>query len=171
MASKETLPLSRTSAIPSRRTARPRLWLAYSLAVAITVFTLFVRLIVLGYRPTDPPGLIFFLLPIIISAYLGGVGPGLVATVLSVIFSRYFLLAPVHSFSVDASFRSLQWLALLSEGVLISVLNEALQRSQRRSGDRAALQEQLAKIAATAPGAICSYLRRPDGSSCFPYAS
>ena len=37
--------------------------------------------------------------------------------------------------------------------------------------ERVALQEQLAKIAETAPGAICSFLRRPDGSCYFPYCN
>jgi PAS domain S-box-containing protein len=37
--------------------------------------------------------------------------------------------------------------------------------------ERVALQEQLARIAETAPGAICSFLQRPDGSSYFPYCN
>ena len=37
--------------------------------------------------------------------------------------------------------------------------------------DRVALQEQLAKVAETAPGAIFSFLLRPEGSCCFPYCN
>jgi PAS domain S-box-containing protein len=37
--------------------------------------------------------------------------------------------------------------------------------------DRVALQEQLAQVAETAPGAIFSFLLRPDGSCCFPYCN
>jgi PAS domain S-box-containing protein len=37
--------------------------------------------------------------------------------------------------------------------------------------DRVALQGQLAKIAETAPGAICSFLQKPDGSCYFPYCN
>ena len=37
--------------------------------------------------------------------------------------------------------------------------------------ERVALQEQLARIAETAPGAICSFLQRPDGSCYFPYCN
>jgi len=37
--------------------------------------------------------------------------------------------------------------------------------------DRVALQEQLAQVAETAPGAICSFLLRPDGSCCMPYCN
>ena len=37
--------------------------------------------------------------------------------------------------------------------------------------ERALMQEQLVKIAATAPGVIHEFQQRPDGSVCFPYAS
>ena len=37
--------------------------------------------------------------------------------------------------------------------------------------ERALLQEQLAKIADTAPGVICAYRVRPDGSCSYPYSS
>ncbi|MDD5248334.1 MAG: EAL domain-containing protein [Rhodocyclaceae bacterium] len=37
--------------------------------------------------------------------------------------------------------------------------------------DKLAMHDQLAKIAASVPGVICSFRQRPDGSSCFPYAS
>jgi two-component system cell cycle sensor histidine kinase/response regulator CckA len=37
--------------------------------------------------------------------------------------------------------------------------------------ERIVLREQLAQIADTVPGVICAYRVRPDGSSCYPYAS
>jgi two-component system cell cycle sensor histidine kinase/response regulator CckA len=37
--------------------------------------------------------------------------------------------------------------------------------------DRLLLQEQLSQIASTAPGVICAYRVRPDGSTMYPYAS
>jgi PAS domain S-box-containing protein len=48
--------------------------------------------------------------------------------------------------------------------------------TERKRGEEAlqgqlALREQLAKIAANAPGIIYSFRLRPDGSSCIPYAS
>src|SRR5882724_3676686 len=130
---KEASRLAKTSAIQARRTTRPRLLFAYALAIALTVFTLFVRLVVLDYKVSDPPGLIFFLIPIILSAYLGGVGPGLVATGLTALLTRYFLLPPLHNFAIQSTLHNVQWWAILTEGVLISVLNEALHRAQRRA--------------------------------------
>ncbi|HTU00772.1 MAG TPA: PAS domain S-box protein, partial [Candidatus Sulfotelmatobacter sp.] len=68
-----------------------------------------------------------------------------------------------------------RWIVLVAVGALISLLNEALQRSSRRAetalGERITLQKQLARIAAIAPGAICTFCQQPDGSVRLPYAS
>ncbi|MGD0909257.1 MAG: PAS domain S-box protein [Candidatus Acidiferrales bacterium] len=47
----------------------------------------------------------------------------------------------------------------------------AERQAEKALRKQAALQEQLAKVAAASPGAICSYQQWPDGRSCFPYAS
>jgi len=44
-------------------------------------------------------------------------------------------------------------------------------RAMRELQERLALQEQLARIIATVPGAIYSFLRKADGSLCMPYCS
>jgi PAS domain S-box-containing protein len=45
------------------------------------------------------------------------------------------------------------------------------ERAEEALRRRVELQDQLAKIAATVPGVICSLRLRPDGSLCMPYAS
>src|SRR5436309_107535 len=100
---KKATPASRTTAVQMGSSTRPQLWLTYVLAVTLTVFTLFVRLVILDYKVGDPPGLIFFLLPMIISAYLGGLKPGLVATALAAILTRYYILPPLHSFAIQSA--------------------------------------------------------------------
>jgi len=37
--------------------------------------------------------------------------------------------------------------------------------------DRLALQDRLERVAETVPGVICSYVMKPDGSTCFPYCN
>ena len=37
--------------------------------------------------------------------------------------------------------------------------------------ERVALREQLSQVAESVPGAIFSFLQRPDGSCCFPYSN
>jgi len=116
------------------KTHAPR-WRLYVFAAALTGVTLLLRL---GMTPWDggQPLLILFLFPIVISAYLGGLGPGLLATALSAVASKYFLIPPIHEFSFATSVAFAHWLFQLLVGVLISVLfNELARLRTGRSDD------------------------------------
>jgi len=76
----------------------------------------------------DRPLLLIFVLPIVISAYLGGMGPGLVATLLVGIASDLYALKPIGRFGFETPLDFAQWLFLLIVGVLISVLFAELDR-------------------------------------------
>ena len=85
------------------RTRSPSLalkpWQACVFAVAATGATLAVRMVyedVLG----GPGSLLIFMLPIILSAYVGGLRAGLLATGACYLLSSYYLLAPLHSLAV-----------------------------------------------------------------------
>ena len=145
-------------------------WLAHIVAVtgpgAVLAFHLTL---------VSQPVAMVFLLPVLFCAYLGGLRPGLLATGIGAILAKAFLLKPIHTLWFDQSPDAVRWAVMILVGSCISLLTEALHRS--RHGVEAALQErialerQLARIAAVAPGAICSFSRRADGSVRFPYAS
>src|SRR5690348_18474382 len=81
--------------IPAARPGSPR-WRPYAVALVLTAAALALRIGVdpwVGARPL----LLIFLIPIIVSAYLGGLGPGLVATALAGVCIDYFVMAPRHS--------------------------------------------------------------------------
>ena len=61
----------------------------------------------------------------------------------------------------------------LSDDRFIAFCQDITKRKQAEvtMREQVRLQEQLAKIAATVPGVICSFQLKPDGSACFPYAS
>jgi PAS domain S-box-containing protein len=111
---------------------RKPLWLAYGLPVATSGAVL---LALLGGGPDVPSSapLIVFLLPIILSAYVGGLGPGLLATVLSTLASIYFILPPAHSIWVRNPLDNVKWIALAASGVLISVLMTERDRARARA--------------------------------------
>ena len=104
--------------IPRRRVPAG---LAYLLAVMLPAVSLLLRL-GLSSRFGDDPALELFLIAIILSAYAGGLGPGLVSTALVALSTNYFLLPPKHSFSIQSAAQSLEWLVLIMAGTLISVL-------------------------------------------------
>ena len=115
----------------SGQAVRQPLWLAYVLAVVSTVATIILAL-VLDSGALNRPTLILFVIPIILSAYVGGGGPGLVSTLLAAV-STYSFLRPADIPSSVISFDFVRWLTLVIAGVLISLLNEALHRSRVRA--------------------------------------
>ena len=121
-------------AIPSERSASGY-WppgLAYVFAVVSTVATLLART-GMGVVFAERPLLILFQLPIILSAYMGGLGPGLVATAAAAVLVDYFLIPPIYTFHVAYSHDFVQWGILIVNGALISLLSESLHRSRRQA--------------------------------------
>jgi len=106
-------------------------WQTYLFAIAATAVTLWFHTAIdglLGGRPA----LVMFTLPIMLSAYVGGLRGGLLATALSYFGASYYLLPPLHSFAVASSIERWQQLLLVVAGTVISIVNEALHRARRR---------------------------------------
>jgi len=106
-------------------------WFVYLFSIAITLFTLWVRL-QLGVPFVTRTLMLLFILPIIISAYLGGLWTGMLSTLIAAICIWFFLIPPVHSFQIAGSYDFIQWSVLIVCGVLVSVLTEFLHRSRKR---------------------------------------
>src|SRR5262245_21472897 len=111
-------------------TLRARL-VGYGVAVLATGGLLLVRWPLspfLGYYSE----LMTFFPAIILSAYLGGFGPGFVATLLGAVAAHFFLVEPGSSFAFrDPGIVSSLVLYVLA-GAAISGLTESLQRAHRR---------------------------------------
>jgi signal transduction histidine kinase len=122
------------SAAPSVEESVKRRWRAYIVAVGVTALVLVLRLSLAAWTG-DRPGLVLFVIPIIVSAYLGGLGPGLLSTVLVGLSTNFFILEPTHSLTIAQPVDLGNWLTLLLEGALISVLTEELHRARRQYRD------------------------------------
>jgi len=116
----------------NRVAGRPRPWQAYVFAMVVTFVTLGLRIALEG-QLSGRPTLIVFTVPIILSAYAGGLRAGLLATALSYFGASYYLLPPIHSFRVFSVADRWDLFFLVLAGVVISALNEALHRARRRS--------------------------------------
>ena len=110
----------------------------YVLAVAVTATTLSIRLACAPWFG-DRTALVLFVLPIMLSAYVGGLGPGLLATVAAGLLTSYFLVPPYLSFAMERPVDMVQWLILILIGVVISLLTESLHRSRLRDPDTVAI--------------------------------
>lgn len=84
----------------------------------------------LGTDFEQRPLLVLFLIPTILSSYVGGLGPGLVSTVITAGCVDYYLIPPLHHFRIQSPSDTVPWIALILNGVLVSVLSGALRRGR-----------------------------------------
>ncbi len=80
--------------------------------------------------------LLLFVLPIYLSAFVGGLGPGLAATAIAALGTSYFLIPPLHHLAMASSVDTWDWLILNLVGALVSTLTEV--RFKRIHGDSVA---------------------------------
>jgi len=66
------------------------------------------------------------------AAFLGGIGPGLLATGTSAAGYAFFFFAPLHSFRIASSFESFQLLLFVSVAAVVSAVVGALRHRSRR---------------------------------------
>jgi len=85
-----------------------------------------------GAGPNSTPFIVFFA-AVMASAWFGGLGPGLLATVLSALLSWYFFLSHQFSFVVAEPGQILRLFVFTVEGAFISTLSEAMHRSRGRA--------------------------------------
>lgn len=135
---------SMLAASPGRRG-----WL-YGFAVSATVAMLLVHAgIAVSFD--ERALLILFMFPVILSAIAGGLGPGLVATLISALGAAHSL-PPPNSFLIIQPHDLFQWGFLVVNGVLVSILSEVLHRLRRHS--EASLQLQAVTLASIGDGVI-----------------
>lgn len=106
-------------------------WMAYVFAVVITLAIVWIRQ-TLPVPAVIRPLMILFMFPIILSAVVGGGGPGLAATGLAASCVAYFAIAPTHSVRIGSVVDLLQLSLLVANGILVSLLCEILYRALRR---------------------------------------
>ncbi len=117
--------------------------LQYALAVILVVAATLLRHWLTGYLSP----LIIFLTyypAVMISALLGGMGPGILATLLAAICANYFFLTPVGAFTIASRGDLHGLLMFIGIGLTISWLASALE--QTREDATAALRQSAAQL-------------------------
>lgn len=120
-----------------------QLWVRYLAAVIFTAAGLWVRHLMSPILEMDSP-IMLNIATVTLSALVGGFGPGLLATVLSILGAAYYFIAPVYSFEVEELADSTRLLIFALECILISAVcarwRVARQRAERRAEAEHALQ-------------------------------
>lgn len=114
-------------------TARDYAWRGtiYLLAVGVPLLVVWIRMR-LPAPLEEHRMLVLFVPAILLTALFGGLGPAVVATVSTAIASMLFLLPPLGRLAIAMPDDALQWTVLILSGVVVGVMGELQQRSQRR---------------------------------------
>jgi len=107
-------------------------WLTYAFAIVITLLMLFIRMS-MGLNADHRPLMILFIFPIMLSALLGGFGPGLLATILAALGTDYLLIQPLHTLKIADKYELIQWSSLIVNGLIVSISSEMLMRMHARA--------------------------------------
>jgi PAS domain S-box-containing protein len=114
--------------------------LGYGVAVASVALVLGLK-VLLDPLITEQSPFLLLAGAVMVSAWFGGLGPGLLATALSAITADYFFLPPVGSFTGLVGVGFLPVVLFTLQGVLITLLAQAL-HSARQRAEGSALQTQ-----------------------------
>ena len=109
------------------RRSLPSRWLPYAVAVISVALALLVTSRLESLLARTP--LQLFFAAVTISAWYGGLGPGLTATVLATLLSNYFLFSPAYAFSFGLD-QLLQLAVFAFVAVLISTLTAARKQAE-----------------------------------------
>ncbi len=105
-------------------------WGAYLLAILVTSLVITLHLQQFSIYGVQP-AIVLFIVPVLLSALAGGLGPGLSSTIMVAFLSKFFLIPPLREFGFARTSDLLQWIGLLVGGVVFSIAIEARQQAAR----------------------------------------
>jgi signal transduction histidine kinase/CheY-like chemotaxis protein len=96
----------------------------YFVAIGATAVVFTVRFL-LSSDLGDVAPLLMFTLSVMVAAWYGGLGPGLLATALGALLGAYFFIEPLYSFRIYSSAERIEEVIFLGIGIAISILSQA----------------------------------------------
>jgi PAS domain S-box-containing protein len=104
----------------------------YAFAVLVVILASLLREFVTPILSERVPFILFYP-TVVLAAWFGGLGPGLLATVLSGFIAWYVFMPPAYSFALSDPTGSAQLIIFLLASTMISFLAESLHRMTRRA--------------------------------------
>jgi signal transduction histidine kinase len=138
------------------RPAIRRTLVRYAVAVGAIGLTLVIKLLLnphleLGKEREAP--FMLSLAAVMVSGWYGGLGPGLLATVLALLIGDYFFMDPIFELGLRDTAQRIRAVMFLTEGTVVSVLCQTLSSARRRAeaneAEARGLQKDLLEITDT----------------------
>lgn len=120
---------------------------AYAIAVAIVLTTLGIRLGLVPWLGYKAPFLLFFV-AVMAAAQFCGRGPGIAATILSLLTTWYFLMPKINSFAMESTIDAFNLLIFFAAGCGITLLCDRLRNAVTIAARRERTTEALLESAA-----------------------
>jgi PAS domain S-box-containing protein len=129
--------------------------IGYLVAVVATCSVLMIRL-ALTEELAEQARLLPFVLAVMVAAWMGGLGPGLLATFLGAFLGIFFVVPPMYSLRIETLADGLNATIFVIVGVAISLLFEALHKARRNEAEKQfhTLADSVAQLV---------WMARPDG--------
>ena len=107
--------------------------LRYGVAVLAVAIALALKLLLKPWVPVEESPFLVFFVPVLFSAWYGGISSGVLATIISAWATDCLVLTPFKVLSENSLSENLQMGLFLLEGLLITALVTALQSAKRRA--------------------------------------
>lgn len=124
-------------------------WLRYLAAPVAVGTALAIKLLLVPLVTEDSPFILFFL-AVMLVAWYGGLGPGILATGIAVIANNYYFMRPFGGFDWVTPALQFRTLLFCVEGLCVSILCDRLQLARRRiernAEDAHELERQLLEV-------------------------
>lgn len=122
-------------------------WFYYSVAILTTGLMLGVRYQLSGVIPSGHVALLFVTVAVALSAFLGGLGPGVLAAIVGLLGSVYFFIEPLYSFQIAALEDRIGVAGFGIVWVFIAIICDYMRRvSIRLSSESKAVEEHRSRL-------------------------
>jgi PAS domain S-box-containing protein len=126
--------------IVPRRDSRHSLIWRYGGAVLVSLAFLAVRWLVGRFIIDDGVPFATLFIPIALSAYYGGLGPGIVSVLTTVVLTDYFLIPPLYTLGLPNTNAVVGTLMFAISGLVISALGEASRKAVLQASGEAEIR-------------------------------
>ena len=109
------------------------LTLRYVLSILVVIVSFWLYLVLTELFGSGLPAYILFYPAIIIIALLVGLGPGLLATIVSVIIAGIWILPPIGQFTIQTPIEEIGAVLFTSIGIMISGVSELYRRNRNKA--------------------------------------
>ena len=124
-----------------QRTARPSLLWRYGGAVLVSLAFIAARWSLARFVIDDGFPFAILALPVALSAFYGGLGPGIVSVLITVTLSDYFLIPPLYTLGLPGPKGVVGTLLFAASGLVISALGEASREAVLQASNEAEIRK------------------------------